>query len=146
MWNEKGIFKAYSEWVHTYIHAYIHACMHAFIHTYIHIYLNDHSPLGLFRANETNNWNELNRLRIPTGWRQTSWLCTSAAEELKNRCYHVANLTTHHCTMDFPMGPMPSAGYRSLPQGHGVDIHFCMWTNTLMRNEWQRLHWCRTKG
>ena len=52
------------------------------IHTYIHTYLIDHSPLGLFRANETNNWNELNRLRIPTGWRQTSWLWTSAAEEL----------------------------------------------------------------
>ena len=47
---------------------------------YIHTYLIDHSPLGLFRANETNNWN--NRLRIPTGRRQTSWLCTSAAEEL----------------------------------------------------------------
>ena len=39
-----------------------------FIHyTYIHTYLIDHSPLGLFRANETNNWNELNRLTIPTG-------------------------------------------------------------------------------
>ena len=45
-------------------------------------YLIDHSPLGLFRANETNNWNELNRLRIHPGRRQTSWLCTSAAEEL----------------------------------------------------------------
>ena len=51
-------------------------------HTYIHTYVIDHSPLGLFRANETNNWNEFNRLRIPTGRRQTSWLCTSAAEEL----------------------------------------------------------------
>jgi len=26
--------------------------------------------------------NELNRLRIPTGKKQTSWLCTSAAQEL----------------------------------------------------------------
>ena len=33
----------------------------------IHTYLIDHSPLGLFRANETNNWNELKRLRIPNG-------------------------------------------------------------------------------
>ena len=53
-----------------------------YIHTYIHTYVTDHSPLGLFRANETNNRNELNRLRIPNGRRQTSWLCTSAAEEL----------------------------------------------------------------
>ena len=49
------------------------------------IILIDHSPLGLFRANETNNWNKLNRLRIPTGKRSTSWLCTSAAEELNQR-------------------------------------------------------------
>ena len=55
---------------------------HTCIHTYIHTYVIDHSPLGLFRANETNNSNELNRLRMPTGRRQTSWLCTSAAEEL----------------------------------------------------------------
>ena len=48
----------------------------------LHTYLIDHSPLGLFRANETNNWNKLNRLRIRTGRRQTSSLCTSAAEEL----------------------------------------------------------------
>ena len=54
---------------------------HTYI-TYIHTYLIDHSPLGLFRNNETNNRNKLNRLRIPTGRRQTSWLCTSAAEEL----------------------------------------------------------------
>jgi len=27
----------------------------SYIHTYIHTYLIDHSPLGLFRANETNN-------------------------------------------------------------------------------------------
>ena len=53
-----------------------------YIHTYIHTYLIDHSPLGHFRANETYNWNKLNRLRIPTGRRQTSWLCTSAAEEM----------------------------------------------------------------
>ena len=36
----------------------------------IHTYIIDHCPLGLFRANETNNSNELNRLRIPTGRRQ----------------------------------------------------------------------------
>ena len=42
----------------------------------LHTNIIDHSPLGLFRANETNNWNKLNRLRISTGRRQTSWLCT----------------------------------------------------------------------
>ena len=45
-------------------------------------YLIDHSPLRLFRSNETNNWNELDRSRIPTGRRQTSWLCTSTAQKL----------------------------------------------------------------
>ena len=45
-------------------------------------YLIDLSPLGLFRARETKYWNKLNRLRIPTGWKQTTWLCTSAAKEL----------------------------------------------------------------
>ena len=29
---------------------------------YIHTYLIDHSPLGLFMANETNNWNKLHWL------------------------------------------------------------------------------------
>ena len=48
----------------------------------VYVYLIDLSPLGLFWANETNYWNKRNRLRIPTGRRQTSWLCTSAAEEL----------------------------------------------------------------
>ena len=42
----------------------------------------DLSPLGIFRANEINDSNKLNKLRIPTGRMQTSWLCTSAAEEL----------------------------------------------------------------
>ena len=42
----------------------------------------DLSPLGIFRANEINNSNKLNKLRIPTGRMQTSWLCISAAEEL----------------------------------------------------------------
>ena len=42
----------------------------------------DLSPLGLFRANEINHSNKLNKLRIPTGRRQTSWLCTSTADEL----------------------------------------------------------------
>ena len=54
-------------------------------HTYILnllTYLIDHSPMGLFRANEINNGNKLNRLRILTCRRQTSWLCTSVAEEL----------------------------------------------------------------
>ena len=40
------------------------------------------TPFGLFRTNEVNHWNKLNKLRIPTGRKQTSWLCTSAAEEL----------------------------------------------------------------
>ena len=39
----------------------------------------DLSLLVLFRADETNL---INRLRIPTGRRYTSWLCTSATEEL----------------------------------------------------------------
>ena len=34
------------------------------------------------QSSERNNWNEVNRLRIPTGRRQTSWLSTSAAEGL----------------------------------------------------------------
>ena len=51
---------------------------------WVHTYLIDQSLLGLFRVNETNNWNKLNRLRIPTGRRQTSWLCTSTAEELNH--------------------------------------------------------------
>jgi len=38
-------------------------------------------PTGAFQG-QWNNWNELSRLRIPTGRRQTSWLCTSVAEEL----------------------------------------------------------------
>lgn len=41
--------------------------------------------LGLFRANKTIYSNQLNRLRIPSGRRQTSWLCTSAAKELNQR-------------------------------------------------------------
>lgn len=48
----------------------------------LYVYLIDLSPLGLFRPNEINNSNKLNLLKIPTGRRQTSWLCTSAAEEL----------------------------------------------------------------
>ena len=52
------------------------------LYVFLYLYLIDLSPLGLFRANETNNWNKLNKLRIPTDRRQTSWLCTSAAEEV----------------------------------------------------------------
>ena len=49
----------------------------------IHTYLIDHSPLGLFRPmKQTTKMNLTARLRIPTGRRQTSWLCTSAATEL----------------------------------------------------------------
>ena len=41
-------------------------------------YLIDRSPVGLFRANETqpNDGTEQQLLRIPTGRRQTSWLFT----------------------------------------------------------------------
>ena len=56
------------------------------------MYLIDRSPLGLFRANETqrNDRTEQQQqqqqqqqlLRIPTGRRQTSWLFTSAAGKL----------------------------------------------------------------
>ena len=38
-------------------------------------------PAGAFQG-QWNSWNEPSRLRIPTGRRQTSWICTSAAEEL----------------------------------------------------------------
>ena len=38
-------------------------------------------PAGAFQG-RWNNWKEINRLRIPNGRRQTSWLSTSAAEEL----------------------------------------------------------------
>ena len=48
----------------------------------MYLYLINLSPLGFLRANGINHWNKLNKLRIPTGRRQTSWLCTSAAEEL----------------------------------------------------------------
>ena len=48
----------------------------------MYVYLIDLSPLGLFRANEINHSNKLNKLRIPTGRRQTSWLYTSTAKEL----------------------------------------------------------------
>ena len=36
--------------------------------------------LRLFRANETKHWNKLNRLRIPTGRVQTSWLCKGTVQ------------------------------------------------------------------
>jgi len=48
----------------------------------MYVYLIDLSPLGLFRANEINHSNKLNKLRIPTGRRQTSWLYPSAVKEL----------------------------------------------------------------
>ena len=40
-----------------------------------------HLALKLVHRHSTF-WNKLNRLRIPTGRRQSSWLCASAAEEL----------------------------------------------------------------
>jgi len=48
----------------------------------MYVYLIDLSPLELFRTNETNYRDKLNRLRIPTGRRQTNWQSTSTAEEL----------------------------------------------------------------
>ena len=49
----------------------------------IHTCLIDHSPLGFsWPMQQTTEMNLTARLRIPTGRRQTSWLCTSAAEEL----------------------------------------------------------------
>ena len=44
--------------------------------------------MGLFRANETNRWN-----RIPTGKRQTSWLCTRATEQLNQG---LPKMVIHH--------------------------------------------------
>ena len=47
----------------------------------LNLFCNWPLPTGAFQG-QWNNWNELNWLRIPTGRRQTSWLCTSAAEGL----------------------------------------------------------------
>jgi len=49
--------------------------------------LNWPLPTGAFnfRANETNHWNNLDELRIPTGMRQTSWLCNASATEELNQ-------------------------------------------------------------
>ena len=47
-----------------------------------YVYLIDLYPLGLFRANKTNYRDKLNRLRILTGRKQTSWLGKSATKEL----------------------------------------------------------------
>jgi len=47
-----------------------------------YVYLIDLYPLELFRANKTNYRNQLNRLRILTGRKQTSWLSKSATKEL----------------------------------------------------------------
>lgn len=52
--------------------------------TYVYVYFAL-TLLELFRANETNYKNKLDRIRIQTGRRNTSWLCTSVAEELKQR-------------------------------------------------------------
>ena len=52
----------------------------------MYVYLVDLFPLGLYMTNEKNHSNKLNRLRIPTGRGQTSWLCTSAAKELNRHC------------------------------------------------------------
>ena len=57
----------------------LHCSAKSALHTYIR---NWQLPAGAFQGQWNNNWNILNRLRIPTGRRQTSWLCTSAAEEL----------------------------------------------------------------
>ena len=38
--------------------------------------------VNLLNKYQRNRTNELNRLRIPTGRRQTTWLCASEAEEL----------------------------------------------------------------
>ena len=84
---ESFIFKHHNQPCKNFSHAKITAFSKYRV-TYLPTYLPTlptwfhHSPLGLFRANETNNWNKLNRLRIPTGRRQTSWLCTSTAKEL----------------------------------------------------------------
>ena len=53
------------------------------------LYVIGHSPLGLFRTNETNTDKQIfkiniTRLRIPTGGRQTSWPFTSVAEKLNS--------------------------------------------------------------
>ena len=51
------------------------------MYTYVCI-LNWCLPIGAFQGQITKHSNKLNKLRIPTGRRQTSWLSTSAAEEL----------------------------------------------------------------
>ena len=95
---ERPLVGAYSEVLGT-------IYTHTYIHIYIHTYLIDHSTLGLLRANETNNWNKLNRLRIPTGRRQTSWLCTSVAEELTTRYVRTFQSMGQMVTGDSPRYP-----------------------------------------
>lgn len=49
----------------------------------INVYLIDLSLLGPYGADETNYLNKIKIVRIPQGWRQTSWLCTREVEEMK---------------------------------------------------------------
>ena len=74
--------------IHRHVSLIINLISHAdanTIHTKNNTNLIDHSPEGLFRANETQ-WNDRTEqqqlLRIPTGWRQTSWLFKSADGKL----------------------------------------------------------------
>ena len=46
------------------------------------VYFDLSPPLALFRANETNHWNKLNRFRIPSGRKQTFWPCARVTGEL----------------------------------------------------------------
>ena len=50
---------------------------------YIHTYVIDHSPLGLFRANETNNWNENNKIKM--GQQKDQSVLSKVL--WRNRCY-----------------------------------------------------------
>ena len=76
---------------------------------------------GLFRASETNLRNKLNRLRIPTGWRQTSWLCISAAEAL-NKGLLETNPNTNHSTTLPPSSLLLAATYMKWIL---IDTHLC---------------------
>ena len=55
------------------------------------------ADVDILYREQQNATNDLNRLRIPTGRRQTSWLCTSAAEELNQWLPNKSSLVVRAC-------------------------------------------------
>ena len=56
--------------------------MSTFLDLNVNVYVIDPSPLGFSRPQWNKQFKLTRRVRIPTGRGQTSWLCTSVAEEL----------------------------------------------------------------